>query len=449
MRNNNMRCVGTDSRWYQLWRMKDAFVTNEKGRVMDVSGSVDQENRNIVAQTLTRKINQQWDIVYVDEWPEEPKKGQMSPRFGLYVERDFYIVSAMGKHRYLDILNNRNMVIKTQNGRKTQVWYFDQRSRTIKTRLNNQSWDIRSSGRTKDMQIWSTNSGWFQIFQYSDNQFINMQDRRVLDVLSGKDQEGQPTIVWKNHKGANQRWNVIYVDEADKIKTKGLSKDFGFMRNRPFYIRSRLPMKRVAECVGANNVQIKRWRKNVAAQQWFFDPVSKTVKNNYWKTHSLDMRNNNVRCIRTDSRWYQLWRSDAAFVVNEKGRVLDVAGAADQENRNIIAHPKHGRINQQWDIVYADEWKGEPGKGELNEDFGLYVERDFHVVSQLSEHRYLSIPDNTNMVVKHSNTQRYQVWYFDQKSLTIKSRNTNRSWDIHNRGRTNLMKVYNTNSGWW
>jgi len=33
--------------------------------------------------------------------------------------------------------------------------------------------------------------------------------------------------------------------------------------------------------------------------------------------------------------------------------------------------------------VYADEWKGEPTKGQLNTDFGLYVERDFYVVSQL------------------------------------------------------------------
>jgi hypothetical protein len=49
----------------------------------------------------------------------------MSPRFGLYVERDFYIVSAMGQHRYLDLINNRNIVIKTSNGRNTQRWYFD------------------------------------------------------------------------------------------------------------------------------------------------------------------------------------------------------------------------------------------------------------------------------------------------------------------------------------
>jgi len=31
--------------------------------------------------------------------------------------------------------------------------------------------------------------------------------------------------------------------------------------------------------------------------------------------------------------------------------------------------------------MYVDEWKGEPQKGELNEKFGLYVERPFHIVS--------------------------------------------------------------------
>jgi hypothetical protein len=74
-----------------------------------------------------------------------------------------------------------------------------------------------------------------------------------------------------------------------------------------------------------------------------------------------------------------LFRYQGAFVVQEKGKVMDVSGGVDQENRNIVVWGKHGKINQQWDIVYVDEWKGEPGKGELNEDFGLYVERDFHV----------------------------------------------------------------------
>jgi hypothetical protein len=102
-------------------------------------------------------MNQQWTIVYVDEY-SEPKKGELNEQFGLYVQRDFYVVSQLGENRYLDLINNRNMVIKTPNGRKTQTWYFDQVSKTIKTRYNNQNWDIKNSGKTTDMQIWSTNS---------------------------------------------------------------------------------------------------------------------------------------------------------------------------------------------------------------------------------------------------------------------------------------------------
>jgi hypothetical protein len=78
---------------------------------------------------------------------------------------------------------------------------------TIRTRYNNQSWDIKSAGKTKDMQIWSTNSGWFQIFKYENNQFINfVQNNKVLDVRGGKDAEGNPVQVWSNNGSKAQKW---------------------------------------------------------------------------------------------------------------------------------------------------------------------------------------------------------------------------------------------------
>jgi hypothetical protein len=128
---------------------------------MDVSGARDVENQNIHMWAKHGGINQQWDIVYADDYPEDPKKGELNTDFGLYVERPFYIVSDMKSHRYLDIINNRNLVIKTRNSRNTQTWWFDQKSLTIKTKLNNQSFDIANSGKTQNMQIWSTNSNWW------------------------------------------------------------------------------------------------------------------------------------------------------------------------------------------------------------------------------------------------------------------------------------------------
>jgi len=131
-----------------------------------------------------------------------------------------------------------------------------------------------------------------------------------------------------------------------------------------------------------------------------------------------------------------MFRWSAPFLVNDQGKVLDINGNIDAEQRNIEIYPKHGRINQQWDLIYADEYKGEPVKGELNEDFGLYVERDFYIVSQLPAHRYLDLINNKNFAIKTPNGRKSQKWYFDQKSLTIKTRYNNQSWDIKTSGKT-------------
>jgi len=101
---------------------------NEKGKVLEVQNqnlNTDAENRNIMVGNRGKDIRQQWEVIYVDEY-SEPKKGELNSDFGLYVERDFYVVNQMASHKYLDLINNRNMVIKTQNGRRTQVWYFHQ-----------------------------------------------------------------------------------------------------------------------------------------------------------------------------------------------------------------------------------------------------------------------------------------------------------------------------------
>jgi hypothetical protein len=112
------------------------------------------------------------------------------------------------------------------------------------------------------MQIWSTNSGWFQIFKYEGGLFINWQNSKVLDVTGSKDEEGNAVGVAGNNGGRNQRWKVLYVDKAEKTETKGLNEEFGFYINRPFYLVSELPFNRVAEMLGGTNMVLKRWRNN-------------------------------------------------------------------------------------------------------------------------------------------------------------------------------------------
>jgi uncharacterized protein YneR len=144
-----------------MFRYRSGFLQNERGKVMDVHGNRDEENRNIIVWNKHGGLNQQWDLIYKDQYPKEPTKGQLNKDFGLVVERDFYIVTRMSSGRYVDIVDGRNLVIKTRNGRNTQVWYFHQQSLTIRSKSNNQSIEIQNSGKHSNLRIWSTNSKWW------------------------------------------------------------------------------------------------------------------------------------------------------------------------------------------------------------------------------------------------------------------------------------------------
>jgi hypothetical protein len=62
---------------------------------------------------------------------------------------------------------------------------------------------------------------------------------------------------------------------------------------------------------------------------------------------------------------------------------MDVSGGADSENRDIYMNTFHGRTSQQWDLIYVKDWKGEPTTGQWNRDYGLIVNKDFHIISML------------------------------------------------------------------
>jgi hypothetical protein len=127
---------------------------------MEISGGVDAENRDIYMSNFHGRVEQQWDLIYVKNWKGEPTTGQWNRDWGFIVNKDFYIISNLGEHRYIDYLG-RNLVIKTQNGRTSQKWYFHQPSRTVRSRPTNQSFDIHNSGKSNHMQYYSTSSRWW------------------------------------------------------------------------------------------------------------------------------------------------------------------------------------------------------------------------------------------------------------------------------------------------
>jgi hypothetical protein len=114
--------------------------------------------------------------------------------------------------------------------------------------------------------------------------------------------DGEKTI-WCYTTDSKKRWEYCEPAKQDDKNT-----EFGFRNNQPFYFRSKMPMERVVEAIGASNLVIKQWTKNRTAQQFFFDPVSKTIKSQQWKGHSIDIHGNggssNLGLRGTNSRWF-------------------------------------------------------------------------------------------------------------------------------------------------
>jgi len=175
--------------------------------------------------------------------------------FGLWALQPFYAVSSRGG-RFLDIINNTNLVTKTRNGYKTQQWVFNHRTKTIQSvGKAGYSWDIQSSGGSSNMQVWRTNSQWFQTFRYKDGSFIN-EKGKYLDA-GNTNREGENTIVANRSGKTQQKWEVIYVSSMKKENMKGFNANFGFYKARHFYLVSKIPMGRVLEVQGGRNLYLK------------------------------------------------------------------------------------------------------------------------------------------------------------------------------------------------
>jgi hypothetical protein len=90
-----------------MFRMKGQYLTNDHGKVAWVHADMDQESRHIYIANRKNHVSQQWDIIYADQWKRDPIKGELNPRFGMYVERPFFIISQLPSRKYLDIIGGR------------------------------------------------------------------------------------------------------------------------------------------------------------------------------------------------------------------------------------------------------------------------------------------------------------------------------------------------------
>lgn len=216
--------------------------------------------------------------------------------------------------------------------------------------------------------------------------------KTVLSVQGG-DKEASQVHHLKDANGQHQKWKVLYLDEKKPTPGKGFNKEFGFHIGRPFLMVSQVYQERFLYYHPNSYVYgYNRSNKPDSRLSWYFDQGSKTIKSKAVGTVSVSLSGGNMRMLTTTSSWFQLWKMNGPYLTNIKGQVASLG--TDVTHDTHMGHVKTVTLNksrpeQKFEIVYLDQWKGDPKKGELNRDFGFRVDVDFHIVSELASRRYL------------------------------------------------------------
>jgi hypothetical protein len=109
--------------------------------------------------------------------------------------------------------SGNNVVIRdVSNGIKNdQIFVFDSETGSIQPqRDTNISLDIGDEGRGRYGTFSKEKDIWHQHFSLKGENLINERGL-VLDVAGGQDKNNQNVLVWKKHRGLNQKWKIDYV----------------------------------------------------------------------------------------------------------------------------------------------------------------------------------------------------------------------------------------------
>jgi hypothetical protein len=106
-----------------------------------------------------------------------------------------------------------NVVIRdvSNSYAKDQIFVFDSETGTIQPQRDTKvSLDMGHEGRGRFSHFVKEKDVWHQHFQLKGEYLINERGL-VLDVAGGQDRNNQDVLVWKRHRGLNQKWRIDYV----------------------------------------------------------------------------------------------------------------------------------------------------------------------------------------------------------------------------------------------
>lgn len=85
----------------------------KNNKAIEVTGSKDEEGANVSVNDKTDKPNQGWNVIYLDQAPNEQTSG-LNKDFGFYINRPFYIVSDLPMHRVIEVIGSKSLILKSK-----------------------------------------------------------------------------------------------------------------------------------------------------------------------------------------------------------------------------------------------------------------------------------------------------------------------------------------------
>lgn len=166
---------------------------------------MDKDGQNVIVwkKNGENSLNQHWAVEYVN--PDTVQNG-------IIPDKPFRILTKMRSGRAIT-RSGDNVVIRdvSKGNNNDQIFVLDSDSGSIQPQRDNKvSLDIGDEGRGRYTHFVKEKDIWHMHFQIRGEYMINERGL-VLDVAGGQDRNNQNVLVWKKHRGLNQKWKIDYV----------------------------------------------------------------------------------------------------------------------------------------------------------------------------------------------------------------------------------------------
>lgn len=308
------------------------------------------------------------------------------------------------------------------------------------------------SNNGSDTQLWrfiqSSNSG---------NVVQNVSTQTVLDITSGKIQQGTKVGLYQANKTAAQDWNLIEVGSViEEMDSKAESSKGLLDENTTYYIETALASNKVVDVASASNnnganIQLYDFNKT-GAQQWRveYDEKGYVTFYNSASGKALDVASakavsgTNVQQYQSNGSYAQKWivssKADGTYSIESalwNNLSLDIAGASTANKTNVRIYTANGTSAQSFNLISEDTVK-ENLDAKAAENASVLPDGVYLIISALSDDKVLDVKsastaNGANVQTYQSNltnAQKWEVTHDEQGYVTFRNIGSQKVLDI-------------------